>query len=44
MDDDGAHLVFHAWDAAKVGYDAGGYRQVVTARLDVIDGAPVTQK
>jgi beta-xylosidase len=37
-----ARLVFHAWDAKHVGYENGGYRQVLTTALDVVDGHPVT--
>lgn len=35
-------LVFHAWDAEHVGYANGGYRQVLTTGLAVVDGHPVT--
>lgn len=37
-----ARLVFHAWDAKHVGYANGGYRQVLTTGLAVVDGHPVT--
>jgi beta-xylosidase len=37
-----ARLVFHAWDAKHVGYANNGYRQVLTAGLQLVNGAPVT--
>jgi hypothetical protein len=35
-------MVFHAWDADHVGYAKGGYRQVLTTGLRLVDGHPVT--
>ena len=32
-----ARLVFHAWNAQHVGYENGGYRQVLTTGLSVVD-------
>ncbi|MDQ3384589.1 MAG: glycoside hydrolase family 43 protein [Actinomycetota bacterium] len=36
------HLVFHAWDAAAIGYDAGGFRRLYAVGLRFVDGRPVT--
>ena len=42
-DDEGdLHMVFHAWDAAAIGYDAGGFRRLYAVGLRFVDGRPVT--
>jgi hypothetical protein len=35
-------MVFHAWSAKHVGYAKGGYRQVLTTGVTLVDGHPVT--
>lgn len=41
--DGNAKLVFHAWNAEHVGYANGGFRQVLTTGLKIVNGAPVTE-